>query len=44
MIKVFKGMALLRLGRTAEAADPINEAAAQTDDPAAAQLAKDMMI
>ena len=44
MIKVFKGMALLRLGRTAEAADPINEAVAQTDDPAAAQLAKDMMI
>jgi predicted Zn-dependent protease len=44
MIKVFKGMALLRLGRTVEAADPINEAAAQTDDPAAAQLAKDMMI
>ena len=43
MIKVFKGMALLRLGRTVEAADPINEAAAQTDDPAAAQLAKDMM-
>ena len=44
MIKVFKGMALLRLGRTVEAADQINEAAAQTDDPAAAQLAKDMMI
>ena len=44
MIKVFKGMALLRLGRTVEAADPINEAAAQTDDPAAAQLSKDMMI
>jgi hypothetical protein len=36
-------MALLRLGRAAEAAVPIKEAATQTDDPAAAQLAKDMM-
>ena len=43
MIKAFAGMALLRLGRVAEAAVPIGEAAAQTDDPAAAQLARDMM-
>jgi predicted Zn-dependent protease len=42
MIKAFKGMALLRLGRVAEASKPINEAA-RSDDPAAAQLAKDMM-
>ena len=43
MVKAFKGMALLRLGRAAQASDPIKEASAQTDDPAAAQLAKDLM-
>lgn len=43
MVKVFKGMALLRMGRTAEAIPPLNEAAGQTVDPSAAQLAKDMM-
>jgi Flp pilus assembly protein TadD len=43
MVKAFKGMALMRLGRVAEAEKPIKEAAAQTDDPEAAQLAKDMM-
>jgi predicted Zn-dependent protease len=44
MIKAFKGMALLRLERYSEAMNVLAEAAAQTDDPAAAQLAKDMMI
>ena len=43
MVKAFKGMALLRLGRAVQASEPRKEAAAQTDDPAAAQLAKDMM-
>lgn len=44
MLKAFKGMALLRMGRVAEAQAPLQEAAAQSDDPVAAQLAKDMMI
>jgi predicted Zn-dependent protease len=44
MIKAFKGMALLRLERTAEAMKVMKEAAEQTGDPAAARLAKDMMI
>jgi Flp pilus assembly protein TadD len=44
MIKAFKGMALLRLERTAEAMNVMKEAAEQTGDPAAARLAKDMMI
>jgi predicted Zn-dependent protease len=43
MLKAFKGMALLRMGRTDEALAPLNEAAIQTADPAAAQLAKDML-
>jgi hypothetical protein len=44
MIKAFKGMALLRLERTAEAMKVMKEAAEQTGDPVAARLAKDMMI
>ena len=43
MLKAFKGMALIRMGRGAEAALPLSMAAAQTDDWAAAQLAKDLM-
>ena len=44
MLKAFKGMALLRMGRTEEARAPLEEAAGQSDDPAAAQMAKDMLI
>ena len=44
MLKAFKGMALLRMGRTAEARIPLEEAANQSADPAAAQLAKDLLI
>lgn len=43
MLKAFKGMALLRMNRNAEAMAPLAEAAADTADPAAAQLAKDLM-
>jgi predicted Zn-dependent protease len=43
MLKAFKGMALLRLERTVEAMKTIEEVAAQTEDPVAARLAKDMM-
>ena len=43
MLKALKGMTLLRMERAAEAAEPLTEAANQTDDPAAAQLAKDLM-
>ena len=43
MLKAFKGMALLRMERTAEARVPLEEAANQTADPAAAQLAKDLL-
>ena len=43
MLKAFKGMALLRLGRNDEAAIPLSEAAADREDPAAAQLARDLM-
>ena len=44
MLKAFKGMALLRMDRRAEALVPLAEAANQSADPAAAQLAKDLMI
>ncbi len=44
MIKVFKGMALLRLERPSVAKNVLEEVVAQADDPVAAQLAKDMMI
>ena len=43
MLKAFKGMALIRLNRKDEALMPLSEAANQTADPAAAQLAKDLM-
>jgi len=43
MLKAFKGMALLRLNRVAEARMPLQEAASDAEDPAAAQLAKDLM-
>ena len=43
MLKAFKGMALLRMNRNAEAMVPLGEAACDTADPAAAQLAKDLM-
>ena len=43
MLKAFKGMALLRMDRPSEARTPLEEAANQSADPAAAQLAKDLM-
>ncbi len=43
MLRAFKGMALLRMSRTSEAYGPLEEAAGQTADPAAAQLAKDLL-
>ena len=43
MLKAFKGMALLRMGRTSEARAPLEDAAGQSADPAAAQLAKDLL-
>ena len=43
MLKAFKGMALLRMNRSAEARGPLEEAASDTSDPAAAQLARDLM-
>ena len=43
MLKAFKGMALLRMDRAAEARAPLEEAAGQTADPAAAQLAGDLL-
>ncbi len=44
MLKAFKGLALLRMDRRAEARIPLAEAANQSADPAAAQLAKDLLI
>ena len=44
MLKAFKGMALLRMGRAAEARGPLKEAAEQSADESAAQLAKDMLV
>lgn len=43
MLKTFKGMALIRMGREAEARAPLEEAANQSADPAAAQMAKDLL-
>ena len=43
MLKAFKGMALLRMNRRAEAFLTLAEAAADKSDPAAAKLAKDLM-
>ena len=44
MLKTFKGMALIRMGREAEARAPLEEAANQSADPAAAQMAKDLLV
>ena len=43
MLKALKGMALLRMGRASEARMPLEEAAGQSADTAAAQLAKDLL-
>ncbi len=43
MLKAFKGMALMRMNRNEEAKLPLGEAAADESDPAAAQLAKDLL-
>lgn len=43
MLKAFRGMALLRMDRRSEAMVSLSEAAADESDPAAAQLAKDLM-
>ena len=43
MLQAFKGMALIRMGRKTEAVMPLSVAAGQTADPAAAQLAKDLL-
>ena len=43
MLLAFKGMALLRMGRVADAHEPLAAAAAQSADPSAAQLAKDLL-
>ena len=44
MLKAFKGMTLIRMNRKEEAMIPLGEAASDSSDPAAAQLAKDLMI
>ena len=43
MLKAFRGMALLRMNRRNEAMVSLAEAASDGADPAAAQLAKDLM-
>ena len=43
MLLAFKGMALLRMGRVAEAQGPLQDAANQAADSAAANLAKDLL-
>ncbi|MCR5415075.1 MAG: hypothetical protein K6F50_10170 [Kiritimatiellae bacterium] len=43
MLQAFKGMALIRMNRAEEARVPLEAAAGQTADPAAAQLAKDLL-
>ena len=43
MLKAFKGMALIRMDRPEDAKEPLEEAASQTGDPAAAQMAKDLL-
>lgn len=44
MLKAFKGMALLRMGRVEEARAPLEEAAGQSADPSAAKMAEDLLI
>lgn len=43
MLLAFKGMALLRMNRDAEAIGPLSMAAGQSADPAAARLAADLI-
>ncbi len=43
MLKAFKGMALIRMGRAGEARGPLEEASMDDADPAAAQLARDLL-
>lgn len=43
MLKAFKGMALVRLGRKDEARPALEAASRSTDDPAAAKLAGDIL-
>ena len=43
MLLAFKGMALLRMGRLSEAQEPLRAAASQAADPAASNLAKDLL-
>ena len=43
MLLALKGMALIRLERTSDAIAPLTQAATQTDDPAAAALARDLI-
>ncbi len=43
MLRAFKGMALVRMDRPEDARAPLEEAAAQTDDPAAAKMAQDLL-
>ena len=44
MLQAFKGMAYLRMERPQDAKGPLMAAANQTADPAAAQLAKDLLL
>lgn len=44
MLRAFRGMALLRMNREAEARISLEEAANQSADPAAAQLARDLLV
>lgn len=43
MLKTFKGMALLKMERREDALLPLQEAASQTEDTAAANLAKELL-
>ena len=43
MLKAFKGLALVRLGRRPEAWETLLEATKSEDDPAAAKMAKDLL-
>ena len=43
MLLALKGMALIRLERISDAIPPLAQAATQTDDPAAAALARDLI-
>ena len=43
MLKAFKGMALIRMGRKTEALPVLREAARSSDDPVAAKMAEDLL-